>query len=72
MAREKSGDVQLLGIVEVSRRLGVCTVTVKEYADEGLIPVVRDNVRRRLFFPADVAAFAQRRKAAKEAGQWRR
>jgi DNA-binding transcriptional MerR regulator len=65
MARVESGDVTLLGLVEAARRLGLCPGTVKRYADEDLIPVLRDSARRRLFFPADVEAFAQRRKLEK-------
>jgi len=69
MAREKSGDVSLLGLVEAARRLGLCPATVKSYADDGAIPMLRDSARRRLFLPQDVEAFAQRRKAEKSKGK---
>jgi predicted site-specific integrase-resolvase len=62
MAKEKTGEVALLGLVEAGRRLGLCAATVKAYADDGTIPMLRDSARRRLFFPADIEAFAQRRK----------
>ena len=57
------GEVLLLGLVEAARRLGVCPGTVKNWANDGEIPVLRDSARRRLFFPHDVEALAERRKA---------
>ena len=69
MAREKSGDATLLGLVEAARRLGLCPATVRAYADEGEIPMLRDSARRRLFFSSDIEAFAQRRKAEKSKGK---
>ena len=61
----KQEEVVLLGLVEASRRLGVCVATLKALADAGEIPCARDSARRRLFFVDDVAAFAKQRKAAK-------
>lgn len=61
----KQEEVVLLGLVEASRRLRVCVATLKALADAGQIPCARDSARRRLFFAADVAAFAKQRKAEK-------
>lgn len=58
-------EVTVLGLVEASRRLGVCPQTLKSYADARLIPVLRDSARRRLFLSCDISAFAAHRKAAK-------
>ena len=68
MPKETSGD--LLGLVAAAHRLGLCVATVKAYADEGLIPVLRDSAGRRLFFASDVSELGKRRKAAKEKGTW--
>jgi predicted site-specific integrase-resolvase len=66
VTKENTREVSVLGLVEASRRLGVCAATLKGYADSGLIPVLRDSARRRLFLSCDIEKFAERRKAEKK------
>ncbi len=47
--------MELLLIAEVARRSGVCTKTVRLYANQGLIKPLLDNSGRRLFSPDDIA-----------------
>ena len=60
-------ETHLLGMSESARQLGMCNQTLKRHADEGLIPVVRDSVRRRLFLVADVQRYKAQREAKKAA-----
>ena len=60
-------DITLLGLVEAARRLGLSVETVRYLADTQEIPCVRDSARRRLFFPADISGYHQRRSANRRA-----
>jgi len=58
--------MDVLGLVEASRRLSLAIGTVRGYADAGVLPSFRDSAGRRLFFAVDVEALAKRRQAVKQ------
>ena len=59
-------EITLLGLVEAARRLSLTVDTVRYLADTGEIPCMRDSARRRLFFPADISRYHQRRSANRQ------
>ena len=65
MEKELRGGQQLvLTVAEVARRLGVPTRTVRHWSDIGYLPARRTPGGQRRYSPAEVAAFATRRRVA--------
>src|SRR5690348_1661663 len=60
-----SNKAMVLGLEAAAKRLKVSSGYLRGLADKGLLPVLRDSARRRLFFPSDIERFKQQRKEAK-------
>lgn len=67
MEQPERGEQQLvLTVAEVAARLGVPTRTVRHWSDIGYLPARRTPGGQRRYSPAEVAAFAKRRRGGGE------
>ena len=58
-----SNEVMVLGLEEAAKRLDISSGYLRALADKGLLPVLRDSAKRRLFFPSDIECLRQKRES---------
>jgi len=63
----KSSTAAFLGISRAAQALRVSEPTVRNAADRGRLPCIRDSAGRRLFRIEDLRAYQRRRRAARRA-----
>lgn len=54
-------NIELLGVTECARRLGVHPLTIYRWCKTGLLPCKRDSSGKRLFDARDVEALIRKR-----------
>lgn len=57
--------MELLGISEAARRIGVTTATLTRWDSAGKLRAFRDSARRRLYMAEDITHFIRERDSAR-------